>query len=127
VSPTFLLGLDRFDQLSGELILEIFSYTTDFVEVECLSVVSPWVRAIFDRHARSIFVNLIDRNLMVMISGIQELYRGNALIHSRPYAATDFRKYVLTCSSQIEYPTTYTSGADITQLFRTPTCIQHLQ
>jgi hypothetical protein len=126
VAPTRSPTIDPFERLPVELILGITSYTSDFVGLESLLILSPRVRAVFLTHPRVIW-DFLAQNPMTMMPGIQQRCRTIAVIHCHWFRPTDIDDYIYTCPSLLDsFPPSHTTEGEILHILHTAARIQRL-
>lgn len=85
--------MDPFECFPVEIIQSILSYTADYVGIESLLSVSPWVNTVFHDQPRTITLQLIKSNPISTIPEIACLMRDISVLNTPSIHCKDIGKY----------------------------------
>lgn len=89
--------MDPFEKFPCEIMLLILSYEDDFVGIDSLLSVSPWVNLVFQEQPRRITLGLIRSCSITSLPEIQHLLRDVVLIKSSSNHCADLESYKRLC------------------------------
>ncbi|KAL4864930.1 hypothetical protein BDV12DRAFT_188581 [Aspergillus spectabilis] len=120
--------MDPFSKLPAEIIQEIVCQGADFIGVNSLLTVSPWVNAVFRAQPQLITSHLITFNPMTQTQAIQDLCWKVTLIHCPIFSSTSLDDYIeQTRPPQTRYTFPgYVSTDDLSRIIQITAQIQRL-
>ncbi|KAH8422462.1 uncharacterized protein LDX57_000217 [Aspergillus melleus] len=89
--------MDPFEKFPCEIMLQILSYDNDFVGINSLLSVSPWVNLVFQEQPRKITLSLIRSCSITSLPEILHLLRDVVLIKSSTNHCADLESYKRLC------------------------------